>query len=75
MLGTQEKARRLAGLSVRQGWGGISAVCCLIGKALNAVVVRQNYSRLVIDCNRTPGSGTSILDLSDELTHVPGTSA
>jgi N-formylglutamate amidohydrolase len=26
---------------------------------------------LVIDCNRTPGSGTSILDLS-ELTRVPG---
>jgi predicted N-formylglutamate amidohydrolase len=50
---------------------GVGAVCCLIGKALNAVVVRQNYSRLVIDCNRTPGSGTSILDLS-ELTHVPG---
>jgi predicted N-formylglutamate amidohydrolase len=46
-------------------------VCCLIGKALNAVVVRQNYSRLVIDCNRTPGSGTSVLDLS-ELTRVPG---
>jgi Predicted N-formylglutamate amidohydrolase len=36
---------------------GIGAVCCLIGKALNAVVVRQNYSRLVIDCNRTPGRG------------------
>jgi predicted N-formylglutamate amidohydrolase len=36
-----------------------------------AVVVQQNYSRLVIDCNRTPGSGTSILDLS-ELTRVPG---
>jgi predicted N-formylglutamate amidohydrolase len=49
----------------------IGAVCCLIGKALNAVVVRQNYSRLVIDCNRTPGSGTSVLDLS-ELTRVPG---
>jgi predicted N-formylglutamate amidohydrolase len=45
--------------------------CCLIGKALNAVVVRQNYSRLVIDCNGTPGSGTSVLDLS-ELTRVPG---
>jgi predicted N-formylglutamate amidohydrolase len=43
----------------------------MIGKALNAVVVRQNYSRLVIDCNRAPGSGTSILDLT-ELTHVPG---
>jgi hypothetical protein len=27
---------------------GVGAVCCLIGKALNAVVVRQNYSRLVI---------------------------
>jgi predicted N-formylglutamate amidohydrolase len=50
---------------------GVGAVCCLIGKALNAVVVRQNYSRLVIDCNRTPGSGTSVLDLS-ELTRVPG---
>lgn len=50
---------------------GAGGVCCLIGKALDAVVVRQNYSRLVIDCNRTPGSETSILDLS-ELTHVPG---
>jgi predicted N-formylglutamate amidohydrolase len=50
---------------------GIGAVCRLIGKALDAVVVRQNYSRLVIDCNRTPGSETSILDLS-ELTRVPG---
>jgi predicted N-formylglutamate amidohydrolase len=42
---------------------GVGAVCCLIGKALN--------SRLVIDCNRAPGSGTSIRDLS-ELTRVPG---
>src|SRR3977135_3127240 len=50
---------------------GAGAVCCLIGKAVDAVVVRQNYSRLVIDCNRTPGSETSILDLS-ELTRVPG---
>jgi predicted N-formylglutamate amidohydrolase len=50
---------------------GAGAVCCLIGSALDAVVVRQNYSRLVVDCNRTPGSETSILDLS-ELTRVPG---
>jgi predicted N-formylglutamate amidohydrolase len=50
---------------------GAGAVCCLIGKALNAVVVRQNYSRLVIDCNRTPGSEMSILDLS-EMKRVPG---
>jgi predicted N-formylglutamate amidohydrolase len=50
---------------------GIGAVCRLLGQALDAVVIRQNYSRLVIDCNRTPGSETSIADLS-ELTPVPG---
>ena len=50
---------------------GIGAVCSLIGKALDAVIIRQNYSRLVIDCNRTPGSETSILAVS-ELTRVPG---
>ena len=50
---------------------GIGAVCSLIGTALDAVVIRQNYSRLVIDCNRTPGSETSIVGLS-ELTRVPG---
>ena len=50
---------------------GIGAVCRLLGQALDAVVIRQNYSRLVIDCNRTPGSETSIADLG-ELTAVPG---
>jgi predicted N-formylglutamate amidohydrolase len=50
---------------------GVGAVCCLIGDALSAVVIRQNYSRLVIDCNRVPGSVTSIVELS-ELTTVPG---
>jgi predicted N-formylglutamate amidohydrolase len=50
---------------------GVGAVCWLIGKALDAIVIRQNYSRLVIDCNRTPGSETSILGVS-ELTRVPG---
>jgi predicted N-formylglutamate amidohydrolase len=50
---------------------GVGAVCCLLGQALNAVVVRQNYSRLVIDCNRMPGSETSIAELS-ELTTVSG---
>ena len=33
--------------------------------------MQQNYSRLVIDCNRTPGSETSIPEIS-ELTPVPG---
>ena len=50
---------------------GAGAVCCLIGKALDAVVIRQSYSRLVIDCNRTPVSETSIVELS-ERTRVPG---
>ena len=50
---------------------GIAAVCRLAADALDATLVQQNYSRLVIDCNRTPGSETSIPDIS-ELTSVPG---
>ncbi len=50
---------------------GAGAVSCRLGDALGAVVIRQNYSRLAIDCNRTPGSETSIVELS-ELTTVPG---
>jgi predicted N-formylglutamate amidohydrolase len=50
---------------------GAGAVSSMIGDALDAIVIRQNYSRLVIDCNRTPGSETSIVELS-ELTNVPG---
>jgi predicted N-formylglutamate amidohydrolase len=50
---------------------GAGAVARLLGEALGAVVIRQNYSRLAIDCNRTPGSATSIIELS-ERTPVPG---
>jgi predicted N-formylglutamate amidohydrolase len=50
---------------------GIAAVSRLVADALDATLVQQNYSRLVIDCNRTPGSETSILEIS-ELTPVPG---
>jgi len=54
------------------GWDiGAGAVACLLGDALGAVVIRQNYSRLAIDCNRMPGSETSIVEVS-ELTAVPG---
>jgi predicted N-formylglutamate amidohydrolase len=71
--------RRLHGLGLEQAecrrhiaWDiGADAVSGLIGDALDAVVIRQNYSRLVIDCNRMPGSETSIVALS-ELTAVPG---
>ena len=50
---------------------GAGAVCRPIGTALDAVVIRQTYSRLVIDCNRMPGSETSIPEVS-EVTRVPG---
>jgi predicted N-formylglutamate amidohydrolase len=50
---------------------GIAAVCRLMADALDATLVQQNYSRLVIDCNRTPGSETSIPNIS-EFTPVPG---
>ena len=50
---------------------GVAAVCRLMAAALDATLVQQNYSRLVIDCNRPPGSETSIPEIS-ELTPIPG---
>ena len=50
---------------------GIAGLSGLLADALGAVLIRQNYSRLVIDCNRPPGAATSIPELS-ELTAVPG---
>jgi len=50
---------------------GAGAVADLLASALDAVGIRQNYSRLVIDCNRMPWSESSILDVS-EMTLVPG---
>jgi predicted N-formylglutamate amidohydrolase len=50
---------------------GIAGVCRLLADGLDATLVQQNYSRLVIDCNRAPGSETSIPEIS-ELTPVPG---
>jgi predicted N-formylglutamate amidohydrolase len=49
---------------------GIAAVSRLLADKLDATLVQQNYSRLVIDCNRAPGSETSIPEIS-ELTPVP----
>ena len=50
---------------------GIAAVSRFVAEALDATLVQQNYSRLVIDCNRAPGSETSIPEIS-ELTPIPG---
>jgi len=42
-----------------------------VSDALDATLVQQNYSRLVIDCNRPPGTETSIPEIS-EATPVSG---
>jgi predicted N-formylglutamate amidohydrolase len=50
---------------------GASAVSSLLARALDAIAIQQNYSRLVIDCNRDPAVETSIVTVS-ELTEIPG---
>ena len=54
------------------GWDiGIAGVCRVLADALDATLIMQNYSRLVIDCNRPPNSDASIPEIS-ERTPVPG---
>jgi predicted N-formylglutamate amidohydrolase len=50
---------------------GIAGVGRILADAFGATLIRQNYSRLVIDCNRPPGAATSIPVVS-ELTPIPG---
>jgi predicted N-formylglutamate amidohydrolase len=50
---------------------GIAGLGPLLADALDATLIEQNYSRLVIDCNRPPGGATSIPEIS-ELTPIPG---
>jgi predicted N-formylglutamate amidohydrolase len=50
---------------------GAGAVASRLGDMLGATVIRQTYSRLVIDCNRPLGSPTSIAEIS-ERTIIPG---
>lgn len=44
---------------------GIAGIGDYLHHALGASLIEQNYSRLVIDCNRAPGHPTSIPPLSD----------
>ncbi len=53
---------------------GIAGVGRFLADALDAVLIQQNYSRLVIDCNRPPNASTSIPEIS-ELTPIPGNMA
>ncbi len=50
---------------------GIAGAGRLLADALDATFIQQNYSRLVIDCNRPPGVASSIPDIS-ENTAIPG---
>ncbi|MFG1409686.1 N-formylglutamate amidohydrolase [Xanthobacter sp. VTT E-85241] len=50
---------------------GIARVCRHLADALGATLIQQDYSRLVIDCNRQPGTPTSTPILS-ESTKIPG---
>jgi predicted N-formylglutamate amidohydrolase len=50
---------------------GALGVARRVAAALDAVLVAQNYSRLVIDCNRDPSVASSTPTLS-ETTEIPG---
>jgi predicted N-formylglutamate amidohydrolase len=50
---------------------GIAGLGRLLADALDATFIRQNYSRLVIDCNRPLDAPSSIPDIS-ERTVIPG---
>lgn len=50
---------------------GAAAVASKLAARLDAFLILQSYSRLVIDCNRPPGSEQSIAALS-EATPIPG---
>jgi predicted N-formylglutamate amidohydrolase len=50
---------------------GIAGVAEALSKHLDAHLIAQRYSRLVIDCNRPPGVASSIPILS-EATAIPG---
>jgi predicted N-formylglutamate amidohydrolase len=53
---------------------GASAVAVSMADALDATLIRQTYSRLVIDCNRDLSVPSSIPEIS-ELTEIPGNRA
>jgi predicted N-formylglutamate amidohydrolase len=50
---------------------GALGVAHRVSQLLDAALVAQSYSRLVIDCNRDPGVATSIVTVS-EVTEIPG---
>ncbi|KQN15230.1 N-formylglutamate amidohydrolase [Sphingomonas aurantiaca] len=64
-----------AELSRHIGWDiGIGELGALLAERLDAVFIRQTYSRLVIDCNRSPSQPDVIAAVSD-ATVIPGNAA
>jgi predicted N-formylglutamate amidohydrolase len=64
-LGQEDRIRHIA-------WDiGVGALGEQLAGRLDAVFVRQSYSRLVIDCNRDPASAEAVVERSDG-TVVPG---
>ena len=62
-------------LDSHRGWDiGAEALARQIATALNAPLVIQRYSRLVIDCNRPPGSLQSVPLVSDHR-EIPANAA
>src|SRR6476659_8718833 len=53
---------------------GIAGVADALSKVLDAHLIAQRYSRLVIDCNRPPDALSSIPRIS-EATVIPGNEA
>src|SRR5271163_1381578 len=53
---------------------GIAGVAERLARALDAHLIAQRYSRLVIDCNRPPDVASSIPRIS-EATVIPGNDA
>jgi predicted N-formylglutamate amidohydrolase len=50
---------------------GAAGVAATLSQQLDAILIKQTYSRLVIDCNRSPGVESSI-PLISEHTAIPG---
>jgi predicted N-formylglutamate amidohydrolase len=64
-LGPEELGRHIA-------WDlGAAELSVMLSKALDATLIRQTYSRLVIDCNRDPSAPDAMAPVSDG-TIIPG---
>jgi predicted N-formylglutamate amidohydrolase len=67
-LGEEDRRRHIA-------WDiGVDGLGVALAEQMDAVFIRQTYSRLVIDCNRTPDAADAMAPISDK-TIIPGNEA